>query len=226
MDSTHAAVGAEPRRTQILRMSEQTVDMLRMVRDAFEKQDRSALGAAERLGREIHRQEKILMETLVTDAEVSTRPASAEDTVFVPMHLERVGDNLESLAAAIRTMIADGVLFTDRATREVGSLFEIALELLECVRDGLRTGNRTLVRHILLAGLRCEMMANDFARFHEQRLIEGVCVPRASSLYLAMLDYLKGIEWHVRQIGEKLTPAPLHEAEEGHRFEALDSATR
>ena len=226
MNSRTAAGEAEARRTQILRMSEQTVEMLRMVRDAFQKQDHVSLGAAERLGREIHCQEKVLMETLVTDAEVSTRPASKEDTVFVPMHLERVGDNLEALAAVIRTMIADGVLFTDRAMREVGSLFEIAVELLECVRDGLRTGNRTLIRHILLAGLRCEMMANDFARFHEQRLIEGVCLPRASSLYLAMLDYLKGIEWHVRQIGEKLSPAPLHEAEAGHKFQVLDSADR
>ena len=226
MNSRTAAGEADARRTQILRMSEQTVEMLRMVRDAFQKQDRVSLGAAERLGREIHRREKALMETLVTEAEVSTRPASTEDTVFVPMHLERVGDNLESLTAAIRTMIADGVLFTDRAMREVGSLFEIALELLECVRDALSTGNRTLIRHILLAGLRCEMMANDFARFHEQRLIEGVCVPRASSVYLAMLDHLKGIEWHVRQIGEKLTPAPLHEAEAGHRFSVFGSTER
>jgi Na+/phosphate symporter len=226
MNANPVSAEHDARRTQIIRMSEQTVEMLRIVRDAFQKQDHSSLALADRLGREIHREERALMETLITEAEVSTRPASEEDTVFVPMHLERVGDNLESLVSAVRKMITDGVLFTDRAMREVSSLFEIAHELLECVRDALRTGNRTLIRHILLAGLRCELMANDFALFHEQRLIEGVCLPRASSVYLAMLDYLKGIEWHVRQIGEKLTPSPLHEAEAGHRFPSLGTSAR
>jgi len=212
--NTKPAVGEhDARRARILEMSEKTVAMLRTVHEAFRTQDHATLAAAEQLGREIHRREKALMDTLVSEAEVSTRPPSKEDTVFVPMHLERAGDNIESLIGATRKMIVEGVLFTDRATREVNSLFEIALELLECVRDALRTGNRTLIRHILLAGQRCELMANEFALFHEQRLIEGVCLPRASSVYLAMLDYLKGIEWHARQIGEKLAPAPLDELE-------------
>jgi Na+/phosphate symporter len=201
----------DARRARLLDMSEKSVAMLRTVHEAFRTQNGTTLATAELLGREIHRQEKALMDTLVSEAEVSTRPASQEETVFVPMHLERAGDHIESLIGATRKMIAEGVLFTDRATREVGSLFEIALELLECVRDVLQTGNRTLIRHILLAAQRCELMANEFALFHEQRLIEGVCVPRASSLYLAMVDYLKGVEWHVRQIGEKLAPAPLDE---------------
>jgi Na+/phosphate symporter len=97
--------------------------------------------------------------------------------------------------------------------REVNSLFEMTIEMLECVRDALRTGNRTLIRNILMVSRQLDLMANEFALFHEQRLIEGVCQPRASSLYLAMFDYLKGIEWHARQIGEKLAPAPLSQME-------------
>jgi len=216
----------DPRRAQIIRMSEQAVEMLRAVHAAFQHQDQALLGKVGQLGREIHRGEKALMETLVSEAEVASGPASEEASVFVPMHLERVGDHLESLAAAIGRMIAEGVLFTDRAIREVNSLFDVAVEILECVRDGLRTGNRTLIRHILLTGMRCEAMANDFALFHEQRLIEGVCLPHASSVYLAMIDYLKGIEWHARQIGEKLAPLPLREAEAGHRFPAADTRVR
>jgi Na+/phosphate symporter len=201
------------RRAEILSMSEKTLAMLQIVRDGFRKQQSSALGVAERLGREVHRHEKGLMETLVTMADVSTRPCSDEDTVFVPMHLERVGDNIESLAGAVRKMIGEGILFTDRAVREVNSLFEMTIEMLECVRDALRTGNRTLIRNILMVSRQLDLMANEFALFHEQRLIEGVCQPRASSLYLAMFDHLKGIEWHARQIGEKLAPAPLSEME-------------
>jgi Na+/phosphate symporter len=199
----------DERRTEILQMSEKAAAMLQIVRDAFRAQQTELLSKAGQLGREIHRHEKTLMETLVTVADVSTRPRSDEDTVFVPMHLERVGDNLDALVGAIRKMIGEGILFTDRAAREMSSLFDLAIELLECVRDALRTGNRTLIRNIGAVSRQLDLMTNEFALFHEQRLIEGVCQPRASSLYLAMFDYLKGIEWHARQIGEKLAPAPL-----------------
>jgi Na+/phosphate symporter len=210
-DMLHTPVDGEQdaRYREILQMSEKLLGMVQILGDAFRKQDASGLVVAGRLGREVHHHEKVLMETLVTVADVATRPPSDEITVYVPMHLERVGDNLESLAGAVRTMIADGILFTDRATREVNSLLEMTVELLECVHDAVRTRNRALIRNILMVSKQCESMANEFAMFHEQRLIEGVCQPRASSLYLAIFDYLKGIEWHVRQVAEKLAPAPL-----------------
>jgi hypothetical protein len=37
--------------------------------------------------------------------------------------------------------------------------------------------------------------------------VEGLCMPKASSLYVAILDDLKGIEWHTRQIAQKLAGA-------------------
>jgi hypothetical protein len=61
----------------------------------------------------------------------------------VPLHLERIGDNIELLIKAITTMVQ-----------------------------------------------------------------EGVCMPKASSLFVAILDYFRGIEWHVRQIAQRLS-APL-----------------
>jgi Na+/phosphate symporter len=219
IDSEH-----DPRYVEILQMSHKLLEMVQMLCGTFRKQDRSLLATAERLGREVHRHEKTLMGTLVTMADVGLRPPSDEITVFVPMHLERVGDNLESLAGAIRTMIADGILFTDRAVREVDSLLEMTVELLECVHDAVRTRNRALIRNILMVSRQCEFMANEYALFHEQRLIEGVCQPRASSLYLAMFDYLKGVEWHVRQIAEKLAPAPLSQLEPVQHPEGVKQA--
>jgi hypothetical protein len=36
-------------------------------------------------------------------------------------------------------------------------------------------------------------------------LIEGLCLPKASSLFVALLDYLKGITGHIGQIADKLS---------------------
>jgi Na+/phosphate symporter len=60
------------------------------------------------------------------------------------MHLERIGDNIELLVRAVRTMVREGILFTDREMSEVNALFEQAIGLVECVRDVIRRNNRVL----------------------------------------------------------------------------------
>jgi Na+/phosphate symporter len=47
-------------------------------------------------------------------------------------------------------------------------------------------------------------MAGEYATLHEERLIKGVCFPAASSLYINMLDSVKGIAWHSKEIAVKL----------------------
>lgn len=187
-------------RTEVHQMSQQAVEMLTLAWRAFRTQDLRPLEPLARLGREIHQREKVL-----TEAVASSPPgdAPADPWRFAPMHLERIGDNIELLARAVSTMIVEGTPFTERAMREINTLFERAVELLECVRDLTVTGNRILVRHVLEAGRAFEETANDFAFAHQARLIEGVCLAKASSLYLALLDDLKGVEWHTRRIAER-----------------------
>lgn len=104
-------------------------------------------------------------------------------------------------------MVQEGIPFTDRAMREVNALFEQAIGLVGCVRDVIATKNRVLLRHMLEEWQRYEEMANEYSLFHQQRLVEGVCMPKASSVYVAIVDYFKGIGSHVRQIAQKLSAA-------------------
>lgn len=196
-------------RDEIHEMCEQTVEMLRLAWAGFRRQDLETLQPAEKLGREIHQREKALTELVMKKlpGQYDTLEAPQE-LVFVPMHLERIGDNIEFLVRAIKTMVQEGIPFTEKAMREINTLFEKAIELIECVRDVIPTKNRVLIRYVLEAGPQYEKMANEYALSHQQRLIEGVCMPKASSMYVAILDYLKGIEWHTRQIAQKLSAAP------------------
>ena len=76
---------------------------------------------------------------------------------------------------------------------------------MECVRDVIRTKNRVLLKHMVEEGQRYEEMANEYTLFHQQRLLKGVGMPKASSVYVAIVDYFKGIESHIRQIAQKLS---------------------
>lgn len=199
----------EADRADIVEMSEAVVTMLRLVRDGFHRLDAVPLEGAARAGRRVHQQEHSVIDRIVRRATGGTAVGAGDDLAFVPMHLERIADDIELLAASVGRMLREGILFTDRATREVEGLLETVIELLEGLRDAERTGNRTLIRYVLDAGRNCETRANEYGLFHEQRLIEGVCVPRASSVYLAILDQVKGIEWHARQVATKLQSAPV-----------------
>lgn len=180
-------------RAELADMAGRCVEMLDLLWQGFRRQDTAPFEEAAKLGREIHAQEKALT-------------AAAGDLLFVPMHLERVGDNLEALQGAVTSMVREGVPFTERAMREIGSLFERTVEQLECLRDAVITENRVLLRHVIESGRQHAQLADDYALAHQRRLVEGVCLPRASSLYLAMLDYFKGVGAHARKIAEQLAP--------------------
>ena len=195
-------------RDEIVEMNEQVVRMFRQVQDGFVRLHPDSFDEAGRIGRGVHKRGQALIGRIVANPEALIPGSPNQDFIFIPMHLERIADNIALLGVATGRTVREGIPFTDRANREVRRLFDAVLELLEDLRDALRTGNMTLVRYIQDAGRSCEAEANEYALFHEQRLIEGVCQPRSSSTYLAMLDHLKAIEWHTRQVAEKLQPVP------------------
>lgn len=183
-----------------LPMFQDTLEMLALVRTSFRGHDPAALDLAAALGRTVHKQEKDLTERLLAAA------PEAAGIRFAPAHLERIGDAAEGLIRVLRTMEAEGTVFTDRGLGEIDQLFGRAIELVECARDLTLTGNAVLARHLEIESMRFHDLASDFARAHEERLIEGVCMPKASSAYLAMLDHLREITRHARRIGSRVKP--------------------
>lgn len=177
-----------------------TIEMLSLAWSSFRRHDAATLDKAVVLGRSIHKVEKELTERLLS------APPEVEGLRFIPAHLERIGDATEGLIRCLRAMEAEGTVFTDRGLREVNELFERAIELLECARDLMLTSNRVLARHIEIESMRFQDLASEFARAHEERLIEGVCMPQASSTYLAILDYLREITRHARRLSSRVAP--------------------
>lgn len=162
-------------------LTTRAVDLVQLIWEAFRHQDLSRIGAAERLLREVRR--------------THAPPGTPADQMVT---------SVADLLAGVRTMLEDAVPFTERAMREINSLFDKGVELLECARDALVTENRVLVRHILASGAQYAQLANDYAMAHQQRLVEGVCLPQASTVYLGMLEHLKGVGRETRRIAEEL----------------------
>src|SRR5713101_4167268 len=150
-------------------------DMLLLTWAGVRAPSAAALDTAAALGRSIHKAEKELTERLVGGSD------EAAPLRLVPAHVERIGNAIEGIIRSCQLMEAEGTTFTPSGMREVNALFERAVELLECAGDLTLTGNRVLARHVELESMRFQDLATDYARAHEDRLVEGACRPASST---------------------------------------------
>jgi Na+/phosphate symporter len=199
----------ERRRDDLQAMGQNILNMLRLTWEGFRGQDAGPLQAAEALGRQIHQQGKRLTAWAVRQPVGQARlPVRDLEILFVLRRLKRIRAMIEVLIRAITAMVQDGIPFTERAMRELSTLYNTAIALLKCLQEGLLTKDPSLLAHILEEGRQSLERANRDVLKHEQRLIEGVCLPKASVLFVTMLDALEEIEWQIRAIAEHLSTAP------------------
>lgn len=124
--------------------------------------------------------------------------------VSVPSHMSRMGAGLLRIADSLKTKTKENVLFSDRADSEVTYMFERIRDILVNARDMVLAPNTLVARHMAESQRAVDKIAQEYSSKHEERLIEGLCAPKASQIYLEILDSFKNIAWHAKEIAEDL----------------------
>jgi Na+/phosphate symporter len=166
----------------------------------FMKHKRSALREAENLGKKVRHFEKTFGEAIVKEG----NKEGVRVLVALPGHLARIADCLESAVRAVETKIQEGTLFSDKAVSEASFVFTTARDMVRDTRDVVLTGNPVLLAHVLSVHDTLSQAAQDFMTAHQERLINGVCQPKHSSIFLDIVDNLRNAGWHLREIVTKL----------------------
>jgi Na+/phosphate symporter len=125
--------------------------------------------------------------------------------VSVPGHLLIIGEHLEKIADLVEEKIIGNILFSDKAEKETMFLLQRLSEILWTASSLILARNTFLGMYIEEAILNLEKMADEYATLHEERLIEGLCLPVASSVYVNMLNAIKNVAWHIKEIAMHLT---------------------
>ena len=199
---------------EIIDMCDLTREMLELTWEGFRKLSRERLAEAESLGREIHRKEKHLIELAI--AERPRKEATAreiEPLRLFPSHMERIGDNMELIIRCTNRIIGEGICYSNRAIDEINTLFGKSAELLECLKDALIINDEVLVARILSDSEKFHETVGEYYIWHYDRLLKGNCIPKASSSFLAMLDYFSEIIRHIREMAEGVGYRLAHERE-------------
>ncbi|KHE92405.1 MAG: hypothetical protein K8F52_02810 [Candidatus Scalindua rubra] len=180
----------------LLVMLNHTKEMLEMLYEGFKKHNLDSLGTVEELEKGLYKDSEKLLKSLIDEKDEE----GIKHLIPVPEHFNRIGNGLRKMLNAIDKKVTGDVLFSDKSVTEAYKLFSELQELLTCLGDCINTCNRVLVDHICdrVKSL-CEQ-ADEYAVFHEDRLISGVCTPLNAPIYLDILDSFKSIAWHTGEI--------------------------
>ncbi len=124
--------------------------------------------------------------------------------VTIPTSLLRITENIEKISELISTKIKEDILFSDRAISEITFLFQRLTDIMGPASDLILAPNSILGNYIRESEAGIVRRASDYATQHEERLIEGLCLPKASALYINILDAIKNIAWHCKEIANKI----------------------
>ncbi|MFW6127355.1 MAG: hypothetical protein ACOC6K_04000 [Thermodesulfobacteriota bacterium] len=171
----------------------QLIDMVGAARDAFNRHSGASLDKLKNLHGDLAQKIKGTEEELgILVGKVSgNQRASLVRLQSVLTHLHMMGDNLSELSPPIGRKMKEGILFSDKAVSQANQLFDRLTGILRSILDTLKTDNDFLKRYVLEEGQRLTQDCNDFATEHEARLIEGLCLPQAAPLFLALLDGMR-----------------------------------
>jgi len=186
---------------EIYLLVHKTQEMLELTEDAFMKNKANSLDQAEDLAKEIHAKEILLTATL---AKMAAANNEARALLTAPAHIEKISTSLKRITENIRARIKEGLLFSDKAIQETGTMFTRSKELLKKAGETTVTGSATGANAVKNEADAIISMADNFATTHEDRLVTGECSPKSSSTYLCMLYAFEDIASHAKEATKKL----------------------
>lgn len=144
---------------------------------------------------------------LVKTVEHSEREKEEKEKLKeVTRHFLKICEHLEELADTLHKKAKENILFSDRGVTEVSFLSQTLGDILRATADLILVKNPILIRYVLESESMVERVTIEYATQHEERLVEGLCLPLASPIYLSILDTFKGIAREAKGITEKMSP--------------------
>jgi Na+/phosphate symporter len=186
----------------LLIMVDKLIEMASLMHKSLIEVNQEKIVKFAKLAQEVHEQEKGLTGDLACSPSTSGEILRA--LVLFPGRLERIGDMLESIVNVASIKQRDGIYFSEKAHEELAQLHKTFLDILSNFRTVLATRDREVLDYVMAQGAIFHQMTVDFALAHEDRLLQGLCFPKASSLYLDILDSAKVANRHIMDMSGAL----------------------
>jgi Na+/phosphate symporter len=183
-------------------------DLSRMLRVAFQEFSTPTdqkIQLAEEMRSEIRHSTAGLTNFIVAKSSSGEKGKEwAKPYLSMASSFDRMTYNIEGIIDQVKRKASDHILFSDRGVKEVNDVFQEAMDLLETLPELVHSENKQLAQHMGERVRAVIKIASGFSEEHEERLIQGICLPKSSPLYLGILESLKGIITHILEISGKI----------------------
>ncbi len=110
--------------------------------------------------------------------------------------LERIGDLCEDIVERVEIKIWEKLYFSDKAVEEYDELYSKVKAVLEQVFKGLNEADEGFGREGIESAKEIPRLVERFKRAHSERLVKGICTPRAANFFVDMLEFMGQISNH------------------------------
>jgi Na+/phosphate symporter len=179
--------------------------MLELVFDGFRRPTEGSFKEAEEVRDKIHQYSSELIGFIISRSPSSEKGGEwAKPYLSIASSLDRMTYNIEGILERLRAKSQNHIVFSDQAVKEVNDVFQEAMRLLKNIPNLATTRNKLLAQGIGEEGRVILKIANGYSEGHEERLIQGICVPKSSPIYLGIIESLKGVIVHVLEVSGKM----------------------
>jgi Na+/phosphate symporter len=179
--------------------------MLRVAFQEFSSPTDEKIQQAEGMRSEIHRSTAELTNFIVAKSSSGEKEkAWAKPYLSMASSFDRMTNNIEGIIDQVKRKTDEHILFSDQGVKEVNDVFQEAMDLLENLPELIHTESKQLAQQMGERVRAVFKIANGFSEEHEERLIQGICLPKSSPFYLGILESLKGIITHILEVSGKM----------------------
>jgi len=190
---------------RMIRVCRSLIKMLESSFQGFRKHSEEALKEVEKVKDEIRKNSSELAHFLILKSSPYEKGKEwAKPYLSMASSFDRMTFNIEGIVDRLKSKVQERILFSDRAVKEINDVFQEAMNLLGSLPNLILTQDELLARHIGEQVRSVFKIANGYSEGHEERLIQGVCVPKHSPIYLGILESLKGIIAQTLEVSGKI----------------------
>lgn len=116
---------------------------------------------------------------------------------------QRLGIAMEDLVDGVQAMVETGVCLTDKALSEISEVMALLKDLARDTNDAISSGNSHFREYAVSSARHIRERSVEVGLGHQERLDTGICSPKASFLYLTVMDSLKRVAQELGNLCEK-----------------------
>jgi phosphate:Na+ symporter len=190
-------------RKKINDMAELVISMLRNTFEGFMQHDLDILACVLKDEQNLNDMEKEATLSLVDISKGKITDNEKKNIMLlanIVADLEEIGDYIKDMIERIEIKIQEKLLFSEDALSEYKHLYSAVETALADAVNSLKMKDKNFAKRVLCDGEHVDVLVGKYRQAHTQRLLSGICDPRAGNMFLNLLDFGGQIFHHTKSI--------------------------